>query len=324
MRITVCAIIGLATVGWGPRPSRANVDWSALRSPIIFRGDATMAYRDPAMVYHDGWFRLFFTLVKIEPDGKIFSYTAWSRSQNLVSWSEPVIFTPRDRRLNFSSPGNIVRDGEEWVLCLQTYPRPNGEKFGNGDSRLWVRRSRDLEQWGEPELLRVRGPEVPLEKMGRMIDPYLLLDHEQKWWCFYKGGVAWSLDLKTWTPAKKVQAGENPCVVRDGSDYVMFHSQNVPDGISVMRSPDLRSWKDEGVLTLGQKSWPWAQGRLTAGFVLDLRKDPVVGKAVMVFHGSDFPESDPRGGFDNFASIGLAWSDDLKHWGWPGREAGHE
>jgi len=41
-------------------------------------------------------------------------------------------------------------------------------------------------------------------------------------------------------------------------------------------------------------------------------RDPRVGKALMFFHGSDFPEGDPRGGFDNFASIGLAWSNDLK------------
>ena len=73
---------------------------------------------------------------------------------------------------------------------------------------------------------------------------------------------------------------------------------------------------------LGQPTWPWAQGRLTAGFVLDLRTEPAVGKALMFFHGSDFPEKDPRGGFDNFASIGLAWSDDLKTWAWPGKE-GH-
>lgn len=33
-----------------------------------------------------------------------------------------------------------------------------------------------------------------------------------------------------------------------------------------------------------------------------------------------FSERDPRGGFDNFASIGLAWSNDLKTWGWPGQE----
>ena len=71
------------------------------------------------------------------------------------------------------------------------------------------------------------------------------------------------------------------------------------------------------MLTLGQAEWPWAQGRLTAGFVLDLRGEPAVGKALMFFHGSEYSETDPRGGFDNFASIGLAWSDGLKTWAWP-------
>jgi hypothetical protein len=46
-----------------------------------------------------------------------------------------------------------------------------------------------------------------------------------------------------------------------------------------------------------------------------------VGKALMYFHGSDFSENDLRGGFDNFASIGLAWSDDLRDWTWPGQPA---
>ena len=30
-------------------------------------------------------------------------------------------------------------------------------------------------------------------------------------------------------------------------------------------------------MTLGQENWPWARGRLTAGFVLDLRSGPAVG-----------------------------------------------
>src|SRR4051812_41216447 len=79
----------------------AKIDLSALQSPVLFRGDATTAYRDPAAIYHDGWCRQFFTLVRIEPDGKVFSYIAWSKSQDLVHWSEPKIFSPRDQRLNF-------------------------------------------------------------------------------------------------------------------------------------------------------------------------------------------------------------------------------
>jgi len=294
--------------------------FSAIRSPIILRGNATTAYRDPTVIYHDGWFRLFFTLVKIEPDKGPFSYTAWSKSRDLVKWSEPAIITPRDQNLNFGSPGNIIRHGDRWVLCLQTYPRPNGEKYGNASARIWTMRSNDLETWEPPELIRVKGPNVPRGSMGRMIDAYLLEDKDEpgKWWCFYKqNGMSrsWSRDLSTWTYAGRTSAGENACVLVDGNEYVLFHSPG--NGVGVKRSNDLAEWRDEGLLTLGQKTWPWAQGRLTAGFVLDLRGEPTFGKAVMFFHGSDFPEDDPRGGFDNFASLGIAWSDDLKTWAWP-------
>jgi len=298
---------------------REALDFETLTSPILFRGDAATAYRDPAAVYADGWFRLFFTLVRIE-DGIPYSYLAWSKSRDLKVWSAPVLLTPRDRALNFGSPGNVVRFGDEWVLCLQTYPRPNGEKYGNADARLWTMRSRDLENWGAPELLRVKGPEVPREKMGRMIDPFLLVDKDDpgKWWCFFKqNGVSrsWSRDLRTWTFVGHTPAGENACVLVDHGEYVLFHSP--PNGVGVKRSSDLASWRDEGVNMLGQREWPWSQGRLTGAFVLDLRGAPRVGQALMFFHGSDYPEEDPRGGFDSFASIGLAWSGDLKTWLWP-------
>ena len=65
--------------------------------------------------------------MKTESDGKPCLYAAWSKSTNLVHWTEPRVSTPRD-----------------------------------------------LENWSKPELLRVKGPDVPREKMGRMIDPYLL------------------------------------------------------------------------------------------------------------------------------------------------------
>jgi hypothetical protein len=291
---------------------------STLSSPILFRGNATTAYRDPAVIFHDGWFRLFFTLVKIESDGKPYLYTAWSKSRDLAHWTEPVVFTPRDRNLNFSSPGNIIRHDGQWVLCLQTYPRPNDEKYANKDARLWTMRSDDLETWDAPELLRVKGPDVPQEKMGRMIDPCLVEDKDEpgKWHCFYKTGAAWSRDLRAWTPVPLKPPGENPCLIVDGSDYVLFYAPE--NGVGMRRSPNLRQWSDEGVFKLGQEQWPWARGRLTGAFVLDLRHEPAVGKALLFFHGSDFPENDKRGGFDNYASIGIGWSDDLKTWTWPG------
>ncbi|MEI7730674.1 MAG: hypothetical protein WCO56_13955 [Verrucomicrobiota bacterium] len=303
-------------------PSSSLLAAGVLPTPIIFRGDATTAYRDPAAIYHAGVFHLYFTLVRIE-DGKPYSYTAWSKSTNLTQWTSPQIFTPRDQHLNYGSPGNVIRFSNQWVMCLQTYPRPNGEKYGNADSRLWLMRSDDLERWSAPELLAVKGPDVPREKMGRMIDPYLVEDKDEpgKWWCFFKQNGAsrsWSRDLQSWTYSGRIPAGENVCVMVDGGEYVMFHSPS--NGIGMKRSRDLKVWRDEALLTLGQTDWPWAQGRLTAGFVMDLRHEPAIGKALMFFHGSDFPENDPRGGFDNFASLGIAWSSDLKHWDWPGKK----
>ena len=295
----------------------------ALSSPLLLSGDETTAYRDPAAVYHKGWFHLFYTLVKTGSDGIPYSYVAWSKSKELTKWTEPKIITEKSRNLDYGSPGDIVRLGDQWILCLQTYPRPHGEKFGNADARIWTMRSTDLEHWEAPALLRVGGPETSERKMGRTIDPFLLKDKDRRgvWWCFYKKSgieLSRSTDLDTWTPVGSVSTGENPCVIVDGAEYVLFYSP--PNGIGVKRSPDLRAWRDEGVLTLGQRNWPWASGRLTAGFVLDLRHVPEFGRALMFFHGSRYPEDDARGGFDNFASLGIAWSSDLRNWSWPASE----
>ena len=296
----------------------------SLDSPIIFKGGAKVAYRDPAAVYVDGVFRLFFTLVETEADGRIFMYTAWSKSTDLRTWSQPVKFTPRNQSLDFSSPGDIVRYNDEWVLCLQTYPRPSGERLGNADARIWTMRSKDLENWGPPELLQVKGPSVLQKNMGRMIDGYILHDKDNstKFWAFFKqNGVSrsWSTDLQTWTFVGHTPAGENVCIIVDSGEYLMFHSP--ANGVGMKRSLDLQNWTDLGTLKLGQATWPWASGRLTAAFVLDLRSDQEIGKVLMFFHGSAYPEGDPRGGFDTFASLGLAWSDsdDLMQWSWPGK-----
>jgi len=94
---------------------------------------------------------------------------------------------------------------------------------------------------------------------------------------------------------------------------VIFHSPR--NGVGIKTSKNLKQFTDAGLLTLGQKSWPWAQGRLTAGHVLDLRKDPRVGKYLMFFHGSSV-EGLRRHGAHGAACLALAWSDDLAEWHW--------
>jgi hypothetical protein len=98
----------------------------------------------------------------------------------------------------------------------------------------------------------------------------------------------------------------------------MFHSPS--NGIGVKRSKDPKSWgPDVQLLTLGQKQWPWAQGRLTAATVIDMTKEPEVGKYIMFFHGSS------KAGLEiqrahGAASLAIAWSDDLVNWVWPGKD----
>ena len=65
---------------------------------------------------------------------------------------EPRILTERDQNLDYSSPGNVIRFGDEWILCMQTYPRPGYVKsemprYGSEDARLLIMRSKDLETW---------------------------------------------------------------------------------------------------------------------------------------------------------------------------------
>ena len=295
----------------------APIDFSKLPASRLLHGDAVTAYRDPAVVYHAGVFHLFHTLVITDACGHVFLRLAVSKSADLVHWTAARPLTPCDSRLNFSSPGNIVRHNGRWVMCLQTYPRPNGEKYADATARLWTMSSDDLETWSVPRLLQVKGPNVACQDMGRMIDPYLLEDKDEpgKWWCFYKqNGVSmsWSQDLEHWTFHGHADAGENACAFVEDGDYRLLHSPE--NGIGLKRSRDLVNWADEGVFFLGQDVWPWARGRITAGFLLDLRHEPRVGKRLLFFHGSG-PE-DERTMFDNHASIGVAWGDTLADWHW--------
>ena len=71
--LTLAALALLLTPLAAPHAAEpVKVSLSAIGSPVILRGDATTAYRDPAAIYQDGWFRLFFTLVKIEAGGRPF------------------------------------------------------------------------------------------------------------------------------------------------------------------------------------------------------------------------------------------------------------
>ncbi len=281
-----------------------------LTSSRLISGDAHTAYRDPAVLWHGGRFYLWCTLVETEAGGGVYMYTVQSESEDLVEWSTPRKLTPRDRAKNFSSPGNVVYANGRWVMCLQTYCRENGEKYGNDNCRIYTTESDDLRNWSEPKPILVKGRDLPLGDHGRMIDPYLL-ETADGWYCFYKQGgriaVSHSADLDLWTPQGSIVQAENPSIVRDGELYRLFTSPR--NGISQLTSTDLTRWTEVGTTTLGQSEWEWARGRITAGCVV--RAEDMW---LMFFHGTG-PE-DESVIFDTHACIGVAWSHDAVHWEW--------
>ncbi len=292
------------------------MDFSKFSSPILLKGDDRTAYRDPAVYYQDGTFYLYFTLVETENDGTPYLYLAMTTSNDLLHFKPVKKLSPRDRAVNLSSPGNVLKVGDEYILCCQTYCRENGEKYGNGNSRVFIIRSNDLVNWSEPELLRVKGDNVSRDEMGRMIDPYLVEDAKTpgQYWCFFKqNGVSFarSRDLRHWEFCGHTESGENVCILPVDGRYHLWHSPK--NGVGELVSDDLIHWEDTGkLITLRQDEWPWAQGRLTAAALLDLRHVSAVGKVLMFFHGTG--PQDEETIFDQYACIGLAWSDDFEHW----------
>ena len=295
----------------------------SLDSPVLLAGNDTVAYRDPCVFFQDGVFHLYFTLVETEKSGQVFLYVAMVRTQDFRTFTPVEKLTVRDQSCNYSSPGSILRFHGVYHLCFQSYCRENGEKYGNMRSRIYASSSPDLLHWSQPELLRVKGPGIPEEKMGRMIDPFWFFDRKDsgKIWCFFKqDGIsrAWSRDLKNWTFAGRMEGGENVCVVSAEGRYYLWSAPS--NGIALQYGTDLKHWVHATkVIRLGQDHWDWAHGRLTAGFVLDLRRNPSVGKALLFYHGTG-PE-DESVIFDTHACIGIAWSDDLLVWHYPGENA---
>ena len=298
--------------------STMGIDWDHLPETVFLKGGRDFAYRDPCAHYHDGTFRVWHTQIHGNAGGDWVSGTGVTESTDLIHWSEPRLITPLDKQYNYSSPGNVIRYNNRWMMCLQTYPTPNGGFFGDESARIFTMVSDDLIKWDQPKLIRVKGPNIARKDMGRMIDPYLIEDKDQpgKWWCFFKqngASMSWSTDLNSWTYYGHVEAGENVCLLIDENNYVLFHSPN--NGVGVKRSQDFQTWTDHGLLTLGQAEWPWAQGRLTAGHVLDLRDEEAVGKYVMFFHGSS-PEGCALQETHGHSSLAFAWSPDLASWEW--------
>lgn len=288
-----------------------------MTNPFLDR-EPQAAVRDPATILHEGKWHCFHTAVE-QNQGNYSLFVDVVTSFDLVGWSNPRRLTASG--LNFSSPGNILRRGDEWVLCVQSYPTKPGQAYGSDESRLWTMKSRDLEHWDAPVLLQPQGCQANWGRGRRQIDPYLV-EHDGKLWCFYKNdgqlGLLVSDEGQNWreaSPDRPVLSQnqtpdgstvENPCVVRDGTEWVLFFAPcREGRGIGVARSEDLLNWRE--VRYLDFPALPWAPGGPTAAMVLET--GGAMGRWTMFFHGD---REAPHG-----AALGVAWSDDLEHWRCP-------
>lgn len=291
-----------------------QVDFQAIRSSQIIPCTDRYGFRDPTAIFHNGHCYCFYSYVESDDDGWTYFRLGLSISDDLVHWDGPHLLTPADRRYNYSSPGCIIRHGSEFVMCIQTYPTMGNEPHqvcGNKSSRIHLIRSKDLIHWSQPELMRVHGDDVAVEDMGRMIDPYIVQNvHDpERYLVFYKQHPKYIISSRTDTgyPVEYmcfsstrdldhfqyegyVECGENVCVIPWEDGYRIYNSPQ--NGIACLLTKDFISYEREAPLLFEQQNWPWAASRLTAGFVLDGRHEPGVGKYLMFFNG-DQPTPSP-------------------------------
>lgn len=276
---------------------------------IVFEGNDRLAFRDPACYWHEGIYHLFFTVSEKE-NGYMYNRLAHSTSNDLKTWSEPLMLTPKDLQCNYCSPGNIIEHGGEFILCFTSYPMPfpyEQQDCADETARLFTIRTKDFQTFTSPVLLNPKG-NTPPDQLGRMIDPFIL-PVQDGFYLFYKqNGVScsFSTDLVNWEYRGAVQGGENACVLPWNGKYMLVHSPK--NGIAFAVSDDLKKWSDYGSTTLGQKGWPWAEERVTAGFLMPMPAG-ALHKYLLFFHGSRkvYPETHGN------ASLAYAYTDDLKH-----------
>lgn len=278
---------------------------------IIFRGNDKEAFRDPTAVFFDGSYHLFFTK-SIKENGYMYNFVAHSVSSDLIHWTEPRVITGKDRLKNYCSPGNIIKYKDELFLCVTSYPmpKPYDEQFYADDTaRIYFIKTTDFKSFTEPEIIYAKGGEN-IEEMGRMIDPFVLRDKDNpdRYLLFFKQNglsISESYDMKNWKFIGSSDAGENACVIVKDGKYMLIHSPE--DGIGIKISEDLLSWEDRGVIYLNRKCWDWANGRLTAAFVME-SCGKTKYKYIIFFHGSR-KECPPE--THGAATLAVAYTDDF-------------
>lgn len=228
----------------------------AISNPVITR-EPDEAARDMAILSEGGTLYCFYSSVTSDRHRYQWCLDTTETGDG-VNWAPSRRLTTS--QLNYSSPGNIIRHRDEYVMCVQSYPSKDGDGCGSEASRLWLMKSKDLVSWDEPEPMRPEGCQADWTESHRQIDPYIV-EFDGRFWCFCKVSGQLSVlvldDMTQWTegcPNRPVLGKdqppdhmglENPCVVRKDNAFVMFFSPCRPGrGVGIAYSDDLLKWRD--------------------------------------------------------------------------------
>lgn len=177
----------------------------------------------------------------------------------------------RDNDLHGS--GELKKVNGRYVGTWHAYPNAGYE---SGPAVIGIAYSDDLLHWEIDEALALTPDPACDWEAGGLYKSWLL-EHEGTYYLFYNAkntatywieqtGFATSTDLKTWTrsplnPVLKIgEAGSfedrfasDPCILRDGSTWVMFYFGNSTDGHardSYATSADLQHWTKSGEILI--------------------------------------------------------------------------
>ena len=282
----------------------------------------SFAIRDPAVIFHENLYAIFYTRVDLRSENLSLSIQMRTTADFRTFSAERDVFTGPQ---HYSSPGNIFRHPKSgrWAICFQSYPFGPGQRWGDDRSRLFLSESDDLVTWDRPQVLVEQGAQLDYTDSPRQIDPYVVLDGPRAW-CFYKSqgqlNVLLSEDgLSTWTEAcpqrpvigcQQMPEGEpveNPCIFRhDGQWWAFCSPCTDPRRQAFGRSENLLDWPKMTYVEFPEL--PWATHGPTAPAILDQRDSPL-GAWLMLFHGDCDPVVT-----GHEAVLGMAVSDDLLHW----------
>jgi sucrose-6-phosphate hydrolase SacC (GH32 family) len=244
----------------------------------------------------------------------MYNHVGLSKSQDLINWTKPEILTETDKLKNYCSPGCIIKTKDEYLLCITSYPMPEPYSvryYADQTARLYIIRTTDFETFSEPEKIYAKGKNLSQKEEGRMIDPFIFENKDKKGeyiLLFKQNGISLSrsFDMVNWKYEGSVDGGENACILIRNNKYLLIHSPD--NGIGLAESNDLKVWKEIKNITLKQKEWDWASGRLTAGFAME-SKGNTKYKYILFFHGSrkeSFPETHGN------ATLAMVFTDDFE------------